>query len=44
MIRTEPGVDKITYEKENGSFGIGNNINLYSIVIVQMTTFSLSLS
>ena len=36
--------NKITYEEEQGSFGIGNNIYLYGMVDVQVTTFSLSLS
>ena len=45
MIRTEPDTNKITYEEERkGSFGIGNNIFLYGMVDVQVTTFSLSLS
>ena len=36
MMKTEPDMNKITYE-EKGSFGVGNNIYLYSIVDVQMT-------
>ena len=40
---SKPDTNKITYE-EKSYFGIGNNIYLYSMVDIQMTTFSLSLS
>ena len=37
MMKTEPDMNKITYKKRKVSFGVGNNIYLYSMVDVQMT-------
>ena len=36
-VKTELGMDKITYEEEKVALVLGNNINLYSMVDVQMT-------
>ena len=42
MMKTEPDMNKITYEEDKGSFGIWNNIYLYSMVDIQVILFLLA--